>query len=229
MRTPDWILIFTALFLGACALLAPYVAEIVKRKFFAPRLKILFDLAPPFCRKTTAKSQSADPVSHPIYYFRFQVLNKGKTQAKLCEAVLENLWVFSPDQTPQSYQDFSPINMGWSWSSEEFININPDRRIFADIGHISSRAYQSAQESHKFIDLPGYNGKDLRFVLDIRELFHCQPNCLPPGKYILQVGLYSENAGHVKEYFFVSWSGKWSDELDKMFKEIVIRRTQSPI
>jgi len=231
MEITDWILILTALFLGACALFVPYLAEIVKRKSFAPNLKILFELAPPFCHQTSWCSPPGSPtqIEEPVYYFRFQVVNEGKTQARLCEVVLENLWIYDSANNPQPYPNFSPVNMVWVGASNEFININPNRRVFCDIGHISSANYQRKIEQNRFIDLPGYRGNDLRFVLDLRQVFYSQPNCLVPGRYILQVGLYSENAGYQKEFFDISWSGKWQDGDDQMFREIVIARTRRPV
>jgi len=227
MEITDCILILTALFLGACALFVPYLAEIVKRKAFAPNLKILFELAPPFCHRTRLRSPTQ--IEEPVYYFRFQVVNEGKTQARLCEVVLENLWIYDSANNPQPYPNFSPVNMVWIGASNEFININPNRRVFCDIGHISSANYQRKIEQNRCIDLPGYRGNDLRFVLDLRQIFYSQPNCLGPGRYILQVGLYSENAGYQKEFFDISWSGKWQDCDDQMFREIVIARTRSPV
>ena len=40
MQGSDWVLIGTAIFLGAVALFVPYLAELIKRKWFAPDLKI---------------------------------------------------------------------------------------------------------------------------------------------------------------------------------------------
>ena len=98
MEITHWILILTAFFLGACALFVPYLAEIVKLKAFAPNLKILFELAPPFCHQTSWRSSTQ--IEEPVYYFRFQVVNEGKTQARLCEVVLENLWIYDFDNNP---------------------------------------------------------------------------------------------------------------------------------
>jgi len=197
MEPSDLIYILGILILGICALFVPYLAEIVKRKAFAPNLKILFELAPPFCHKTSWRSppNASTQIEEPVYYFRFQVINEGKTQARQCEVVLENLWICDSANNPQLYPNFSSVNMIWVGASNEFININPNRRIFCDIGHISSANYQREIEQNRFIDIPSYRGNGLRFVLDLRQIFYSQPNCLGPGRYILQLGLYSENAG----------------------------------
>lgn len=245
MQISNWILIFTALFLGACALFVPYLAELLKRKVFAPKLNILFDFAPPFCHKTlwrfprgskiqmavtkNCSSVSYDQEEQPVYYFRFQIINKGKSVAKNCEVVLENIWISDAYSKYKIYHNFSPVNMKWSGTSSKFIDINPKRRVFCDIGHISSEKYQKEIENNIFIDIPDYIEieYELRFMLDLYEFFFSQANCLVPGKYILQFGLYSENADYQKAFFDISWSGKWRDGEAEMFREIVISRTKN--
>lgn len=235
MGTMEWILISTTLFLGICALSAPYFAELIKRKAFAPELKILFKLAEPFCHKTIWRSPpgSSPQIEEPVYYFRCQVVNEGKTQARQCEVVLENLWIYDVAGNPTVYPNFSPVNLRWVMATGEFmgefININPKRKIFCDLGHISSERYQREIEQKKFIDIPDYKGTDLRFRLDVLRSFYAQPNCLPPGRYIIGIGLYSENADYQKKFFDISWSGKWKDGEKEMFREIVIARAKKPI
>ena len=230
METSNWVLICSTLFLGACALFVPYLSEVIKRKAFAPKPKIDFKLSPPFCHRTYFRShpQAQPQVNEPAYYFRFQVVNQGKSRANQCEVVLENLWIYDSSQTPQLYPNFSPINLNWVGASRPFADINPDRRIFCDIGHISSPNYQCTVESSNFIDIPGNSGNDLRFVLDLSQYFYSQPNCLFPGRYIVQIGFYSENAGNFKEFFDISWSGRWQDTENEMFREIVIRKCLEP-
>ena len=66
LKSSDWVMIGTALFLGACALFVPYLAEIIKMKWFAPSLKIRVSQSHPFCHLTKRGDGS------PVYYFRFQ-------------------------------------------------------------------------------------------------------------------------------------------------------------
>ena len=230
MDTSDYVLIFSTLFLGSCALFVPYLSEVIKRTAFAPKPKIIFKLAPPFCHKTYFRShpQTQLQVNEPVYYFRFNVVNLGKSRANRCEVVLENLWVYDSSQTPQIYPNFSPINLRWVSVSTSFADINPERGIFCDIGHISSASHQRGVESSTFIDIPGCSGNDLRFVLDLYQHFYSQPNCLFPGRYIIQIGFYSDNAGNFKKHFDISWSGKWQDSDSEMFREIVIKKATKP-
>ena len=57
LATNDWVLIGTALFLGFVALFVPYLAEKLKRSYFAPKLILEFDLSPPDCHITRSKGR----------------------------------------------------------------------------------------------------------------------------------------------------------------------------
>lgn len=237
----DIILVCSSLFLGFCALIAPYVAEFVKRTAFAPKLEIVFYLSQPFCHKTMFRDSSGR-IDEPVYYYRFCVVNKGKSQARKCEAVLENIWIYDFNNEPKKYNNISSVHMNWSISDEKFIDINPNRKYFCDLCHISSPKYQkriemdSVNKTH-YIDLPNYIIKSLHphsdpdnlsmnslhFVLDLKEISYAQPNYFIPGKYVIQIGLYSENGGYQKELFEILWSGTWQENDDEMFKEMIIK------
>ncbi|PKL48850.1 MAG: hypothetical protein CVV39_03795 [Planctomycetes bacterium HGW-Planctomycetes-1] len=228
MGISDWVLICTSLFLGACALFVPYLAEILKRKLFSPKIEISFQLLPPFCHRTWLCSRQAQ-IKEAVYYFRFLVINEGRSRANNCEILLENLWDYDASHTPKLLLNFSPVRMAWSGNqSEQFVNINPKRKMYCDIGHVSSTEYQHKYEKERFVDVRGCSGDDLRFMLELPQYFYSQPNCLAPGRYILQIGFYSENAGDQKIFFDISWSGKWQDTEEKIFKEIVIKTTSRP-
>ncbi len=226
MSDSDKILVFTTLFLGLCALFAPYFAELMKRYKFAPKLDMLFNLSPPSCHKTTFNR------IEPVYYFRVQIENNGKSQAKQCEVLLENLWIYNSENEPIKYENFSSVHLKWSVIHNDFININPNRKnLYCDFCHISSPNYQANVE----LKNPNYNinfceskREKLHFVLDTVEILYAQPNRFGPGKYILQIGLYSENAGYKTEFFEISWSGIWQNDIKDMFKEMVIKQTTNP-
>jgi len=225
------------LLLGACALFAPYFAEVIKLKWFSPKIEIKFQLLPPFCHQTRWRTRTPPPpfpqpkteIDEPVYYFRFLVINEGKSRANNCEICLENLWIYDVSQTPRLHPNFSTVNMAWSGNQKnQFVNINPGRKMYGDIGHISSKDYQEQYEKKDFIDVREDSGESLRFKFELPRYFHSQPNCLTAGRYIIQVGFYSENAKNQKVYFDISWTGKWRDKDDEMFKEIVIKPTSKP-
>lgn len=67
------------------AFLGPAGAEWIKRKFFGPDLRVSFQLEPPWCHRTTTAG------NWPVFYFRILVQNFGRSQARQCEVVLEEL------------------------------------------------------------------------------------------------------------------------------------------
>lgn len=209
----DWLVIAT-FSLGICALVAPYVSGLTDRTLFAPNLRFLFELGPPYCHKTTAGDI-------PAYYFRFWIVNNYEkelfhraSQARNCESVLENIWKYDSSGKPIKIKNFTPVNlnMGPLFAEKmKFIDLNPSRGVFCDIGHV--------------------NQNDSRFILDILDHYNVQIQyeSLDPGDTcILQYGVYSGNSKHKTEYFKISWSGKWKDNSDDMFKELVIERTRNP-
>jgi hypothetical protein len=220
MKTSDWILVGTALFLGLAALVVPWLSEVVKRKAFKPKLRIIFELKPPFCHKTHWQ-----PGNHDVYFCRFLVENTGRSLARLCEVVLEDLWIYDASGSAVKFDNFSPVNLKWvTGSSPQFIDINPGRKFFCSIGHISSFAYQQLTEKPKMVDITGSGPSSaLRFLLDQRENYFSQPNCFIPGKYGIRVKLFSENSPQKQAYFEISWSGNWKTTEDEMFRELVIR------
>jgi len=218
----DWPLVFATLILAATALLAPYVAERAKRRAFAPKLKVEHSHEPPFSHKTFVR----EPGGEPVFYFRFGVTNEGQSQARLCEAVLEDMWLYDAAGKPDKLPNFSPVNLCWSFMHDKpFVDINPHRRFFCDIGHVASAAVQRVELQR--VDIPGRHDNPLRFRLDVRLSPFAQANCFVPGKYGIKVSLYSENASSQDVYFIITWSGKWQDTEREMFHELVVQRVNS--
>lgn len=74
------------------------------------------------------------------------------------------------------------------------------------------------------VDIQGEETSDaLRFLLDQRESYFAQPNCLIPGKYGIKLSVYSENAKQVNLHFEISWSGSWKNTEPEIFRELVIK------
>ena len=214
LRASDWVIIGTALFLGACALFVPYLAELIKRRYFAPDLIIRFSQLHPFCHLTRRVDGS------PVYFFRFQVLNMGKSKAKFCEAVLNELWIADISGNFIKEPNFSSINLNWSGQLQikQFIDINPERELFCDIGHISSPSLQKDKEISQFYK----DNNEIKFFFETPFRYFSQQDCILPGKAKIKISVYSENALKIEKYFQIFWSGKWKDLESDMFKEIVI-------
>jgi hypothetical protein len=238
LNVSDWVLILTSLFLGfsafAVAIFGPPLADLLKRKVLAPKLTVSFELAPPFCHQTFFGSR-AD--GWPAFFFRFWVLNDGKSLAQTCEAVLDELWIYDEAETPHKVEDFRPVNLRWTGRAPgklpiRFLDINPQRGYYCDIGHIASPDYQKEIElpGRVRVDLLGSKKGPLRLMLAQIESPFSQPNCLPSGKYAIKVLLYSENAPyqHRPVFFEIVWSGEWRDTEEEMFKQAVVSQVNRP-
>jgi hypothetical protein len=117
------------------ALAGPYLHEIWKHKFFAPKLPFEFFHRPPYCHSTEMNTSSGKV---PVYYFRFVVVNEGKTQAEQCEAVLQMIRKENSAGELEEWVDFSPVSLRWSGVRDsKYVTIQPGRKIFCDIGRIN--------------------------------------------------------------------------------------------
>ena len=219
----DWALFGATLFLGFVALLValigPYIGDIFKRRFIAPRLHIEFRNESPYCHLTKLKSPDNE---YYTYYFCFAVENRGKSAARSCEVVLEEVC------TADDKNEFHPVKQFWPTNlmlqGNERVHINPGRPpIYVAIGHISEPICQKNCEPpysivsdrsdfHRFIfDFP--IGQRLFFKIDSRS----------SGRHIFKVVIIGENFKPIRKQFELCWSGNWTeDEAQMLQKEAVL-------
>lgn len=215
LQSSDWVLIFTSLFLGLCALFVPYLAALIKRKLFAPSLRIEYLHIPPHSRLTRRENGSS------VYYFNPKVANNGKSQAIYCEIIVEEIYISDSAGNFIKEENFIPVNLVWSGkSNHQFVNINPGKDQFFNIGHISAPEYQ--REVERSIYQPEQANKNLKFFFEFSVRSFAQRDCISPGKVKIKVVVYSENATKCEKWFQISWSGNWQDREQDMFREIVI-------
>jgi hypothetical protein len=212
----DLVLIGTSLFLGATALLAPWVAEWLKRWGYAPSLDIEFSQEGPYCHLTRRQNGSA------VYYFRFKVVNRGRSQARLCESILEAIATADISGRYVPEPNFSPIPLTWAGVGATYIALNPERIFFCDIGHISEPGFQKTHEPSKYVGITLQQQALLKLKFDTPYVFFSQWDTLVPGKHRVTVGVYCENARPVRRTFIIAWSGQWQAAERDMYREIVI-------
>jgi hypothetical protein len=217
IQTSEWVLIGTTLFLAIVAFLAPYIIERWKYKFYSAKLFFKFFHVPPYCHITEMRGVG---VSLPVYYFRFKVVNNGKVQAEQCEAVLEKIWKENSAGEFKEFTGFSSVSLKWSGAKmEKYLTIQPGRESFCDIGRIHrpdnepESVYKSISEKEKVQN---------KFFFELPERFYAQWDCLIPGKYQIEVTIYSKNAKKISRKFKITWSGIWKDVEADMLNELVI-------
>ncbi|MEW6675892.1 MAG: hypothetical protein AB1348_07840 [Nitrospirota bacterium] len=155
------------------------------------------------------------PYPTEAYYFRLGVINIGKSQAKLCEAFIDELQEFR-DGKWNDVDYFQQVNLKWDSGKLEnpYIDTNPSpiRRLVI-IGHIYK---------HR----PGLDVDDAnKFHLDYSYLIGgYQPRFLSPNRrYRFNITIAAENAASKSQRFELYWSGVWKDDPEEMFKEINIK------
>jgi len=83
MTLTDWVYIFCTLCLAIVALVAPYISELIKRKKFAPKLKVTFQKEYPYI---------GEPAGDYLYDICFGIKNEGNSEAKNCEVIIEEFY-----------------------------------------------------------------------------------------------------------------------------------------
>ena len=184
--------------------------EHFKKWFFAPRLNIDFKLEPPYCSKTPFYAfYEKETLATEAYYFRIKVTNRGRSSAKLCEAVMTELLVEEEGRFHQ-LKYFQQVNLKWDTgkTKDAYITLNPSPiGILCDIGYIS-RDYQPT----------------LFHLEYLYKIGGFQPDVLSPkAKYRFTIGIISENAEFISKKFEFYWNGDWRDSEEGMFKEISIK------
>jgi len=217
MTNSDWVLIGTTILLALVAFSAPYVIERWKYKFYSAKLKFIFYHKPPYCHITQMTGSGG---SFPVYYFRFIIMNEGKTQADQCEVLLQKIYKANSAENFKEISGFTPVRLKWSgMEKEKYLTIQPERKIFCDIGRIHQINHQP---DSVFREISADDKEKNKFFFEMPERFYAQWDCLVPGKYKIELAVYSKNAPKVIKEFYIAWSGQWKDKETDMFNELVI-------
>lgn len=132
-----------------------------------------------------------------LHYYRIRVRNAGPAQAQSCEVVLEGIWFRRNDAWVKvDYWEADNLHWAREMQSPRERHINRDRRVFADIGHVSSQnRLRTDKMSGRIIDWPSGRSDEPRLVLDLITNYHSQPNALAPGAYVFTVAVHCANGG----------------------------------
>jgi len=220
----DWVLIASTLFLGALALITPVIADGLKHWWSKPQLKITYVPHPPGAHKT--RLDISRPGFHgkqfSIYYFRFAVENTGKSQARRCEAVIEEVWHANERGGLERLRNYGPTAMVWGAGYGNFVDINPTRRYYCDFLAVPEPHAQQAL-AETYVPLTPYPVDGLGLVISGTIPFYSQPNRLPPGQYRIRVAIFAENTDAVRGSFEIDWPGQWHDDEATMFATCKVR------
>lgn len=224
----DWAQFGATLFLGfvaiSVAIFGPSFAELAKRRYLAPKIKLEFGNQYRFCH-ITKKTYKVSPVQFedfPVYYFRFSIQNDGKSLARSCEVVIQEVWTANHIREYQPIEAFWPTNLKWEGGNTR-VDINPKRPpVFVDIGHICHPEAQMKYEHSKSIRVSD-SDDTLRFILDLPYVHFAKIDSLFPGKHLLKLVIVGENFKPIRKQFELNWSGNWTeDENEMLSKEVVL-------
>lgn len=225
MSPSDKVLVGTSLFLGVAALLAPAVAEWLKRRFWAAELEIVFNLAKPDCHRTTLSLSGFTPPQRDTIIYRARVKNTGRTQAHKCEVLLTGLLRANAAGAFIRHERLTPVRLQWSAEPADFLDLNPDRDQFVDLFYVLHPEHNAAWlASGDLIEWPDTPRAGNGLKLNTKTALYSQPNWLSPGKYRLELTAYAENAKEARISLDVVWSGNWQREEAAMFNECVVSR-----
>jgi hypothetical protein len=226
LSTSDVVLIGSTLFLGIVALVTPSFASIVGRWWNRPKLTCDFQLSRHACHKTELEHMfgTFHRVRDPVFIYRIQVGNSGRTQARRCEVVVEGLEAADAAGQFRAYVWNTPVSLVWGSGYADFVDINPGRKFYCDLLSVPSESYQKAkvQTIGGWVDPPGLAPFPLGVILTLRAAFFSQPDRLPPGRYRLHLAIYAENADTIRPALTLAWSGEWRDDEDSFFRECVV-------
>ena len=224
LSVSDDVLVCTTILLGVVAIFGPAYADKFKAWLTAPKLSLLVHNGPPACHKTQMAFAVLNTAGRePAFVYRLQVHNGQGVQAQKAEVVLEGLWMADSTDSYHPYPRFTPVQLLWGSGQDEFVNINPGRDFYCDLFTVPSARLQSIQsQAGSYVNYPTAPAFPLGIVLSVKTAFFSQPNRLGPGKYRLDLAIYSENAPTLRSTVFVVWSGNWKDTEDKMFRECVL-------
>lgn len=210
------------------AILSPIIVDDIRKSRDKPKITVEFEEKPPFCLKTKLNVEKKNPPTgvpkksqYQAYFFRIKVINTGNSLMKNCEVLLNSLY-WEKDGQYLKVDNFSEVHLNWVGTDSNFIDLNPLRPVYCDIGKIGNAEYQNGVEKNN----PGYydihenaDHEGLRFTFCLTEVPFFQPNCLTKGKFKFGVTIFTENASSKYLKFEVNWSGKWQESIEEMFSE----------
>lgn len=214
-----WVTGICTLLLGAVALWGTSLVEYLRR----PKLELSYSHQSPDSHKTKDERGGN---AYPVHIFRFRVTNTGKDVARDCQVVLEKLSeIGGKGHVINPYKGYTPANIIWgSGFYTDTMNIYPGRLYYCGLCRVPSAKFQQLYKSDDGYVDPEGSKFTLGLILEIQKgfKFFSQPNRLPPGAYELTIAIYSSNAAPCRRTFKVNWSGKWSEQIEVMRKEVTI-------
>lgn len=218
MTLTDWVYIFCTLCLAIVALVAPYISELIKRKKFAPKLKVMFQKESPYIGEPVIGKTvvGGKLVRENLYDFCFGVKNEGNSKAKNCEVIIEEFYFKNKKgDLIENNRDF-PAVLPWTVGSKHYcgpFDIFPKANKFFHMFYIST-SFQ-----------PEYPDKLLFFMNTERIVPSSRGDeILVPLNYLkIKIVIYSENAKKCEQHIEIKSPGIRREKKEQNLQEMQVK------
>jgi len=220
MTLTDWVYIFCTLCLAIVALVAPYISELIKRKKFAPKLKVTFQKEYPYIGEPVIGKPvvGGKLVRDNLYDFCFGVKNEGNSKAKTCEVIIEEFYFKNKKgDLIENNRDF-PAQLRYTVGSKSYlgpVDILPKANKFFHIFYIgtSTQAIKLGQQ------------EELLFFMNMERIVPSSKGdeiSVPLNYLKIKIVIYSENAKKCEQYIEIKSLGIRRKDKEQILQEIKI-------
>lgn len=215
---PEWLAAIGTIAAVVVALGVAIFHEHLRSLFWHPTLDIRLDNRPPDCHLTTMTNLQSG-IEAACYYFRVRVLNAGNTMAETVEVFVEEIHRRRADGTFEKWQNFLPLNLGWSYYGQPYFpKIPPKVYKHCDLGHIID---PSLRQQFPGEDRPdeGVSRSQAIMCLDLIVRPNTGTYLIPPGFYRLILVAAAANAKLVRRTIELNLTGQWFVDEERMLRE----------
>jgi hypothetical protein len=204
-------------FLIAGARLTASAFAAIYRRLRRPKLVVYARAEDPFVKHTTTPLpdhvSAMDAITRNMLdYYRVQVLNGGKEQARACRLQIIGIR-YVEHGVWRDYDGWEPVTLKWSNVKTTVVDISPREDAYCDIGHFASNYIQNNLYRHDFPRRRlGQTDHDHHawFYLECHPVPNHQPGALGHGDYCFRMRLVSSNVATLEFGIYFKSMGQFS-------------------
>ena len=207
LTSTDWVYISCTFSLAVTALVAPYISELIKRKCFAPKLKIILQKESPYIWDSER--------SDILYNIFFGVKNEGISKVKNCEVIIEEFYFKNKKgDLIKNDRDF-PAQLILRYGSKDYLgpaDILPKANKFFNLFYIVTSTERGHQD-------------ELLFFMDMEKIVPSAKSdriSVPLNYLKIKIVIYSENAKKYEQYIEIKSPGIKREKKEDSLQELQI-------
>jgi hypothetical protein len=226
-KSPEWWAAFGTILAAVftCVLAAVTVfQEDIKAWRFRPKLRLDVKSERPCAENNVLPDEDviAGDDDIDVYYFRLKVVNEGNVEARDVQVYLKSLE--QKDDAAGDYvrvAKFSPMRIVWAHYHTITLGILlPGMPWFCDFFHVSDPTKKSLTRG---VPSGEERTNDAVMTLDLEVNDSLVLHHLPKGDYRASLMIGASNHKPMEAKVSVSFTGRWRDNEDQMFQEVVIK------